>query len=125
MASPAIYRHKMFIEMADHRRAATPPGDWRRQPLATQGLRAPWGRLPRLLPPVLPRLRRALEDVRGDAALLQRLAELHPPEAARRVARDAGIKAVDDLAHHGGVFVEELRQDGEIVIVDDGVDPLA
>src|SRR5271166_612500 len=81
--------------------------------------------LPRLLAPVLAGLDRALENMRRDAALLQRLAELHAQESARRIARDAGIEALDHIAHHGGVFVEQFGQDSEICIVDDGVDPPA
>src|SRR5208337_1566430 len=38
---------------------------------------------------------------------------------------ETALEAVDHLAHHRRVFVEQFRQDGEIVVVDDGVDPLA
>ena len=43
--------------------------------------------LPRLLAPVPARLRRAVEDMRRDAALLQQLAELHPQKSAHRGRR--------------------------------------
>jgi hypothetical protein len=60
--------------------------------------------------------------MRGDAALLQRLAELDTQEAAGCVARDAGIEPVHQVAHRGRVFVEQLGRNGEIIVVDNGVD---
>ena len=47
------------------------------------------------LPQVRARLLGAFVDVRGDIAPLQRLAELEPQEAARRVAGDAVVEAID------------------------------
>src|SRR5262249_4237253 len=71
------------------------------------------------------RLGRTLEDVRRDAAFLQCLAELDAQETAGRVARHARIVAVHEAAHRLRIFVEQFRQDGEIVVVDDGVDAVA
>ena len=42
----------------------------------------------------LSRLLRALEDMRRETSPGQRFAKLHPQEAARRVARDAGVEAL-------------------------------
>ena len=75
--------------------------------------------------PVRLRFLRAFENMRRDAALFQRLAELDAQEAGGGVARDARIEAVGQAAHHGRIFVEQFRHDREIVVVDDRVDPPA
>jgi hypothetical protein len=38
------------------------------------------------------------------------------------IAGDAGVEAVGEAAHHGRIFVQELRHDREVIVVDDGVD---
>src|SRR5208282_1159000 len=70
------------------------------------------------------RLGGAFENMRGYAALFQRFAELYTQEAARRVAGDAGIEPVHQAADRRRVFVKQFRRDGEIVVVDDRVDPV-
>src|SRR6478752_2161859 len=43
-------------------------------------------------------------------------------EAARRVACDASVEALADAIDHGGVGVDELGPDAEVIVVDDDVD---
>jgi hypothetical protein len=54
----------------------------------------------------------------------QRLAELDAEEAGRGVTRNLGIEAVGKPSHHGGIVVEQLGRNREIV-VDDRADGLA
>src|SRR5262245_4123387 len=61
------------------------------------------------------RLFGALIDMRRHLTILERIAQLGSQEAARRVARDAGIEAIDQVAHHRGIFVHDVREDLEIV----------
>jgi hypothetical protein len=68
--------------------------------------------------------RSAFEIMRGHATLFQRLAKLHPQEAAGRIARDAGMETVHQTARRGRILVEQLGQNGEIVVVDYRVDPM-
>src|SRR4029078_4806057 len=77
-----------------------------------------------LAPIGLPFLR-AFENVRGDAALFQGFTELDAQKAAGGVARDTGIKPVGQAAHHRRVFVQQLGDDREVVLVDDRIDPPA
>ena len=85
--------------------------------------------LPNLLPSISRKrifcFGRAFVDMRGDAAFLQRVAELHAQEAGRRIARDIDVVFVHQAPHHGRMGVEQIGFDGEIVVVDDGVDALA
>src|ERR1700693_4001792 len=46
--------------------------------------------------------------------------ELHPEEAAGGVAGDAGVEVLGQPTHHVRIGVEQLWQDGEIIVVNDG-----
>src|SRR3954453_4601697 len=65
------------------------------------------------LAPIRLRFCRTFEDMRGDAAFLQRFAELDAQKAGRGVAGDAGVEPVGEAAHHGGIIVEQLGQNRE------------
>jgi hypothetical protein len=53
--------------------------------------------------------------------LLQRFPQFDAQKAACGVARDAGIESVGKAAHHRRILVQQLRQNREVVIVNDGV----
>jgi hypothetical protein len=60
-------------------------------------------------------------DMRCDRALLQRVAQLSAQETAGRIAGDAGVEAVDEAPHHRRVFVNDVGEDFEIIVIDDSV----
>ena len=68
------------------------------------------------------RLFRIFVDVWGQRALLQRVAQLGAEKAAGRVAGDAGIETINQIAHHGRIFIDYLGEYLEVVVVDDGAD---
>src|SRR5215471_14954007 len=61
----------------------------------------------------------AFVDVRREAALVQRLAQLGAKKAAGRVTRDAGVVPVDEVFHHLGIRFDHVRKDREVVVIDD------
>src|SRR5439155_16664065 len=67
------------------------------------------------------RLLRAFADVRGDAAFLQCVAQLSAQESAGRVAGDSRIETLGESFYHLGIGVEYIGQDGEVVVIDNGV----
>src|SRR3954452_8332550 len=73
------------------------------------------------LPQVLPGLLGALINVRSNTALLQRLAELHAQEPARRVAGHPRVEVIRQPLHHVRVRLDHIREDAKPVIVDDGI----
>ena len=52
----------------------------------------------------------------------ERVAEFHAQEARGRIACDLGVISVHQAAHHRRISIEQRRIDGEIVVIDDGVD---
>ena len=70
-------------------------------------------------------LLRSLEDVRRDGTPIERVSQLAAQEAVGRIARRARIEPVHQIAHHRGILVDNVREDGEILIVDDRLDLVA
>jgi hypothetical protein len=65
------------------------------------------------------RLALAFEDVGGDPALLELLAELQAHEAARRVARYAKVVLVLDVADQVHVLIDDriVGREGIVVVI--------
>src|SRR5271167_622193 len=64
------------------------------------------------------RLPRGLKQMRREIAPAQGVAELDAEESVGRVPGRAGIETLAEIGDHGRVTVQELRQNGEILIVD-------
>lgn len=50
-------------------------------------------------------------DVRRQSAPDEGIAQLHPQEARRRIARDAPVVPLDERLHHLGPRLDQLRRD--------------
>src|SRR4249919_360259 len=60
--------------------------------------------------------------MRRHRALLQRLTQFGPKKTTRRVAGNTGVEAIDQIANHGRIFIDNVGKYLEIVVIDNGVD---
>ena len=67
-------------------------------------------------------LLRTFVDVRSHRTLLQRIAQLGAKKTTRRVAGDTGVETINQIAHHGRVFIDYVGKYLEIVVIDNRVD---
>ena len=61
-------------------------------------------------------------DVWRQSALLQRIAQLGAKKTTGRVAGDTGIETINQIVHHGRIFVDYVGEYLEVVVIDNGVD---
>ena len=57
--------------------------------------------------------------------LLEGISEFHPEKSTRGISGHVSIVFINQIFHHVGVFIYEVRENGEIVVVDDGMDFLS
>src|SRR5271157_2325429 len=73
------------------------------------------------LPQVFAGLPGAVVDFRSYAPATQCLAQFHAQEDAGGVAGDAGVLLVHQPFHHIGIGIDQLRRNGKVIVVNDGV----
>ena len=68
------------------------------------------------------RLLAFFEYVRGNGALGQQIAQFHAHKSAGGVAGDFVVEAADHVIDHRGVGFNQFRNDGKVIVVDNGLD---